>query len=128
MSLRIVIGFLYMLTGLVALYFSIQLTLTGLYGVPFSRWYAEVFVSGLILVIGAVCWWTSNRQWAAWVPLIGSALLAAYFLPAGISLVRQCMAGHGPGLAELSTRIGAILLVLTSLVISVSNRLQSTAR
>ena len=128
MSLRIGIGFLYMLTGLVALYFSIQLTLTGLYGVPFSRWYAEVFFSALILVIGAVCWWSSNRQWAAWVPLIGSALLAAYFIPAGISLARQCMAGHGPGPAELTTRIGAILLVLASLAISASNKSQSTAR
>ena len=128
MPLRIGIGFLYMLTGLAALYFSIQLTLTGLYGVPFSRWYAEVFVSALILMIGAVCWWTSKRQWAAWVPLIGSALLAAYFIPAGISLVRQCMAGHGPGPTVLMTRIGAILLVLASLVISVVNRIQSAAR
>lgn len=128
MRLRIAIGFLYVLTGLVALFFSVQLTLAGMYGVPFSRWYVEVFFAGLILIVGAICWWSSSRQWAAWVPLIGSALLAAYFIPAGISLARQCMAGHGPGVAELTTRIGAILLVLASLAISVSNRLQSTAR
>ena len=128
MPLRIGIGFLYMLTGLVALYLSVQLTLAGMYGVPFSRWYAEVFFAGLVLIVGAICWWSSARNWASWVPLVGSVLLAAYFIPVGISLLRQCVTGHGPGAAELAMRVGAIVLVLVSLALSVSNKFQPMAR
>ena len=42
MSLRVIVGMLYLLTGLVGLYWSIQLTLIGMYGAPFSWWYAAV--------------------------------------------------------------------------------------
>jgi len=128
MPVRIGIGSLYMLTGLVALYFSIQLTLAGLYGVPFSKWYAEVFFAALILIVGAICWWSTSRSWVGWVPLIGSVLLAAYFLPAGISLISQYVGGHGPGVSELAIRLVAILLVLASLAVSAANRLHTTAR
>ena len=37
------------------------------------------------------------------------------------------LAGHGPGPAELTTRIGSSPLVLASLAISASNKSQSTA-
>jgi hypothetical protein len=128
MSLRAGIGLLYMPTGLVALYFSVQLTMTGLYGVPFSWWHVEAFFASLILIVGAICWWSSTRQWVGWAPLVGSVLLVAYFIPAGISLIRQFTTGHGPDPAEFAGRLGAVIIVLASLAVSSSNRPQPLTR
>jgi hypothetical protein len=83
------IGILYTLTALTGLYWSIYLTMTGLYGVPFSRWYVVVFIGGVVLLIGAVLWWTTRTEWTRWLPISGSLLLAAYFIPAFVTLVRR---------------------------------------
>jgi hypothetical protein len=84
-----IIGLLYLTTASVGLYWSIYLTLTGLYGVPFSSWYVVLFAGAVLLLIGAVLWWTSKSEWARWLPIAGSACLAAYFVPAVIVLLYQ---------------------------------------
>lgn len=83
------IGLLYLSTAMIGFYWSTYLTLTGIYGVPFSRWYIVIFAGAAILLAGAIMWWVSNRQWTRWLPVVGSALLATYFVPAGIVLVRK---------------------------------------
>jgi hypothetical protein len=112
--MRILIGALYLATALVGLYWSVYLTLTGLYGVPFSRWYVVLLIGGVVLLIGAILWWTSNREWTRWFPIIGSALLGSYFVPAFITMVRQ-------GGVDL-IRVIIVALVLMSLVVSVKER------
>jgi hypothetical protein len=109
-----VIGLLYAVTALVGFYSSIYLTLTGLYGLPFSPWYAVIFLGAVVLLLGAILWWASSSGWARWFPIIGSVLLASYFVPAGIVLVRQ-------GRIDL-IRVLILALVLLSLVVSVKER------
>ena len=116
--MKILIGALYLSTALIGLYWSVYLTLAGLYGVPFSRWYVGLFVGGLVLLIGAILWWTSSREWTRWFPIIGSVLLGSYFVPAFITLVRQ-------GQVDL-TRVMIVTLVLASLVVSVKERRVTT--
>lgn len=109
-----VIGLLYLVTALVGFYWSIYLTLTGLYGIPFSRWYVVIFIGAVVLFIGAILWWASSSEWTRWFPIIGSGLLSAYFVPAGIVLIRQ-------GRIDL-IRVLIVALVLASLVVAIKER------
>jgi hypothetical protein len=112
------IGGLYLATALVGLYWSIFLTLTGLYGVPFSRWYVWIFVGAAILLAGAILWWVSSKEWTRWLPIVGSTLLATYFVPAGVVLIRQ-------GRID-AIRVVIVLLVLLCLAVAVKERRATT--
>lgn len=107
-------GVLYVSTALIGFYWSIYLTLTGLYGLPFSPWYAVVFVGAAVLLVGAILSWTSNHGWITWVPVVGSVCLAAYFVPAVIVVAWQ-------GRLDL-IRILILGLVLASLIVSARER------
>ena len=122
------IGVLYLLTGLVCLYWSVQLTLTGMYGMPFSWWYAAVFVGSLILILGAILVWVSGRPWTEWVPLVGSVVLAAYFIPAIIVTLRRYAQGQAPGSVGLAIRVAVVLLVIVSLAAAARNIVHLKAR
>lgn len=121
-------GVLYLLTGLVGLYWSVQLTTTGLYGVPFSWWYAAIFIGSLILILGAILVWASGRPWTGWVPLAGSVVLAAYFIPAIIVTLRRYTHAQAPGGVGLAIRVAVVLLVVVSLVVAASNKLHLKSR
>jgi hypothetical protein len=113
-KMKHIIGLLYLATALVGFYWSTYLTLTGLYGMPFSRWYIVIFIGAVVLFVGAILWWASNREWTRWFPIIGSVLLSSYFVPAGIVLIRQ-------GRFDL-IRLLIVTLVLVSLIVAVKER------
>jgi uncharacterized membrane protein YhaH (DUF805 family) len=115
------IGVLYLMTGLVCLYWSVQLTLTGMYGAPFSWWYAAIFVGSLVLIFGAILGWVSGQRWTDWVPLVGSVVLAAYFIPAIVVTFRRYVEGQAPGSWELAIRVAVVLLVVASLAVAARN-------
>jgi hypothetical protein len=127
-TMRNLIGVLYLLTGLVGLYWSVQLTLLGMYGMPFSWWYAAVFVGSLILILGAILVWASGRPWTEWVPLVGSIVLAAYFIPAIVVTFRGYAQGRVSGGLELAMRVAVVLLVIVSLAAAARNIVHLKAR
>lgn len=112
--MRHLVGGLYTITALTGLYWSIYLTMTGLYGVPFSRWYLVLFLGGVVLLIGAILSWTTTTVWARWLPIAGSLLLSAYFVPAFITVLRQ-------GEVDF-VRILVAGLVVTSFIVAVATR------
>lgn len=112
--MRHIVGLIYVATALVGMYWSIYLASTGAYGVPFSPWYVVLFVGAIILLVGAALWWMSTSEWTRWVPIIGSLLLAMYFIPAFITLARQ----HNLDLI----RVALVGLVTTSLVVAIAAR------
>jgi hypothetical protein len=113
-TMKHAIGLLYLVTALVGFYWSIFLTFTGLYGIPFSPWYIVIFLGALLLFIGAGLWWASSLEWTRWLPIVGSVCLAAYFVPAIIVLIRQ-------GRLDM-IRVLIVVLILVSLVVAVKER------
>jgi hypothetical protein len=123
--MRWLIASIYMLTALVGLYWSVSLTLTGLYGVPFSWAYAALFVGALLLAAGSVLTGAATRGWTLWLPVTGSGIVAGYFVWATLLLMRDY---YKEGLEDFSTLIMAcatLALVLGSLALSVYNGLQT---
>lgn len=117
------IGVLYVLTGLVGLYWSVRLTLTGLYAVPFSPWYIVVCIGAVMLLAGAVLSWVSMSTWTQWLPVVGSLLLASYFVPAAVDMLRSYSRSEVAGGAQLATRLAVVALVLASLTAAIINRI-----
>ncbi len=114
-----VIGLLYLITAAIGLYWSVYLTLTGLYGVPFSTWYAMIFIGAVLLLMGAILWWTSKSEWTRWLPIAGSLCLAAYFVPAVIVLIYQHRLDF--------IRVLIVVLILTCLTVAIKERHVTTA-
>ena len=117
-----VVGILYLSAALVGFYWSFYLTMTGLYGVPFSPWYIVLFVGALVMLIGAIFWWTSAKSWTRWFPIIGSGMLAAFFLPALVARFPDFLDVFSTPTIDNVFALGSVLLVTTSLAVAVRNR------
>jgi len=94
----------------------------GLYGVLFSPWYVVIFFGALLLLASAVLSWTLNREWTRWIPIAGNVLLASYFLPAIVVVVRR---GGFAQPTKMITRMGVVALVVISLLVALSNKFDS---
>jgi hypothetical protein len=102
---------LYLADSAVGLYWAIYLTLTGLYGVPFSNWYWVIFFGSGALLVGTILRWTSFVAPALWLCLVGAVVLASYFLTATAVLIRE-------GQMDLA-RAAIAILVTTCVIVSV---------
>lgn len=112
-------GLLYLFTALVAFYWSVHLAMLGLYGAPFSLWHVVIFAGALVLMGAAVLSWTATRRWTLWVPVIGSVMLAAYFVPALIKNLVEFVSIFSRPTADRLIAAVSVGLVLGSLVVSV---------
>ncbi len=118
--MRHLVGMLYFVTALAGLYWSVRLVLLGLYDVPVSIWFVVVFIGSATLLVGAVLWWTSTRAWAQWLPLLGSLLLASYFVPASVEILRSYSRSEVAGGTQLAVRLTTVALILASLIAAIS--------
>jgi len=117
------VGILDLATAVAGVYESVWLTLTGLYGVPFSLWYVVVFVGAATLLTSAVFQWVSTRPWTQWLPIVGTLLLASYFLPGGLATLQSYLRSDVAGGSQLATRLAVVALVLASLATAIVNRI-----
>jgi hypothetical protein len=124
-KMKILSGLLYFACAVSGLYWSIRLYLMGMYGAPFSWWYPMMSLASLSLLVGAFFTWFSSRGWIHWTPLFGSAVLAAYFVPAIIDTLRAYFKGEVVGGIQLANRLFVVALVLASLGVSVVSKLQA---
>jgi hypothetical protein len=117
------IGALYFVTGLVGLTWAWYMHAMGLYGAPFTGWNVILYAGSVVLTLGAVLWWITNREWTRWLPLIGSGALAAYFLPAFVTNLPDYAAGMRYQPLWTLMGIGSAALVLASLLVAVRRKL-----
>ncbi len=74
-----------------------------------------------MLLIGGVLWWTSSAStWECWPPLVGSFLLASFFVPASVGILQSYFRSEVAGRMQLGIRLVSVLLVLTSLGAAIS--------
>ena len=121
--MRHLIGVLYLLTALIGLYWSLRLTLTGLYAVPFSLWYVVVWIGAIMLLVSGVLQWASASTRTRWLPVAGSLLLASYFVPAALEMVRSYLRSEVAGGAQLGVRLLTVAFVLASLAVATSQKM-----
>jgi hypothetical protein len=107
----VAISVAYLTTSLLGFYWAVYLSMTGLYGIPFSNWYAVMFLGSALLLVGTLLRWTSFVFWARWLCLAGCTALASYFVPATVLLIQE-------GRIDL-LRAAIAVLVTTCVIVSV---------
>lgn len=123
--MKILSGILYFVTALFGLFWTIRLYLMGMYGAPFSWWYPVMLLGSLSLLVGALLTGVSSRSWTLWLPLFGSAVLAAFFVPAIIDTLRAYFRGEVVGGTQLANRVLVVAFVLASLGVSFAAKMQA---
>lgn len=123
--MKILTGILYFITALFGFFWTIRLYLMGIYGAPFSWWYPVMLLGSLSLLVGAFLAGASSRSWTLWLPLFGSAVLAAFFVPAIIDTLRAYFRGEVVGGIQLANRVLVVILVLASLGASFAAKMQA---
>lgn len=118
LEMRWAVGIIYMVTALVGLCWSVYLTLTGLYGLPFSWVYAALFIGSVVLAAGGICTWTAVRGWTLWMPVVGSAIVAAYFIAATFAVVGRYREEGVEDISMLLVRFVILALAVASVVLS----------
>lgn len=112
---------LHLLTAILGVYWGAYLTMTGLYGVPFSLWYGVVFLGGVVLGSGVVLHWFVRRKWTQWLPMLGSVMLAAYFVPALLFSWREFFSFFTAPTSDRILAVATVILTIASLLVAVHN-------
>jgi hypothetical protein len=121
--MRHLVCVLYVLTAVTGFGWSVYFTMLGLYGVPFSWWTVEIFAGSLVLLVGGIASWATARNWARWMPLMGSGLLAVFFLTAFIINVAGYLGTFSRPTTENIVAVGSVALVVASLAVAVRRAL-----
>ncbi len=122
------IGMLYLATALVGLAWAWYKHALLMYGAPWGWWNIALYAGSLTLLLGATVWWGSGTTWTQWLPLIGSAMLASFFLPAFIRdlhELRSTLAVIAREPIEALISVGSVALVLASLLIAITVRIRT---
>lgn len=110
---------LHLLTAVMGMYWGAYLTMTGLYGVPFSPWFAVVFAGGVILGSGAILQRSLRQRWTLWLPIFGSVMLATYFIPALVLNLPDFIAFINTPTSERVLAVVAVILTIASLLVAI---------
>jgi cell division protein FtsW (lipid II flippase) len=121
--MRHLVGVLHLVTAVAGFGWSVYFTMLGLYGVAFSWWTVEIFIGSLLLLVGAIACWATPRKWARWIPLIGSSLLAVFFLTAFVMNVAGYLGTFTSPTTENLTAVGSVALVVASLAVAIRRAL-----
>jgi hypothetical protein len=95
----------------------------GMYGAPFSWWYPVMTLGSLSLFAGAFLTWFSSREWSEWLPLFGSLVLAAFFVPAMIEALHAYFRAEVVDGSQLASRLLVVGLVVASVLVSLLGKL-----
>jgi len=112
-KLKIGTGVLYIATALIGFRWALYLTLTELYGLPFSWWYAVIFGGALAILVGAILEWSTSWAWVRWLPAIGAGIQTAYFVPGFVFMLRK-----EPGLFSREPMQGLLYATVTLVVLA----------
>jgi len=127
-KLKAVFPFLYLLTGIVCLYWSALTFFAGIYGIGFPWWALIVALGSLGLIAGAILTWASISKWSERISTIGACILAAYFVPALYVSLRLYLKKQVPYDAESVLELMMALLALATFFVAVRRQLGPIGR
>jgi hypothetical protein len=109
-------------SALLAVYWGVAIELMRLLGAPPTWWSRALVVGAGVLIWGAILPCFSRRRWITLIPLVGSAPLVAFFVPASMLMLREYELGDLQwSVAAFAARLATSALVLTSFVIAVTD-------
>lgn len=105
---------LYVVDATLGFGWSVYRTLGGFYSPTFPWWGIPLLLGSLVLAGRAALAWNSEANWTRWLSVIGTGLLAAYFVPAAAVTLR----GYAQGKIIASTvQLGTSLAIVAFVVV-----------
>jgi len=84
-----------------------------------AYWYLDLLLGAIILGIGAILRWTRWRARTSWLPVVGSAMVAGYYLGATVvTLHRQSVGRIKATIPQLGFALIPVLLVVLLLLLA----------
>jgi surface polysaccharide O-acyltransferase-like enzyme len=90
-----------------------------------AYWYVDLLVGAIILGAGALLRWTRWQAQTRWLPVLGSAMVAIYYVGASVVTLRRFFAGkiHATGV-QMSFALMPVLLVLVLFTVALFEKLR----
>jgi len=116
---RIPAGFLYLAVSAYGIYWAHHMITRRHASAPVSYWYMDLLVGAIILGIGAVLRWTRWQKRTNWLPVLGSGMVATYYVGASVVTLRRYLAGKIlASVPQLGFALLPVLLVLVLLTVA----------
>ena len=94
---------------------------------PFSWWYPTMLLGSLLLLVAAI-FTQPSRSWSLWLPLFGSAILAAFFVPATVEMLQAYLQRKTVDGMQVADRFLVVVFVLISLGIPLAAGMRARSR
>lgn len=92
--MRIPVGFLYLAVSAYGMYWAHHMMTRRHTNTNVAYWYVDLLVGAIVLGIGAILRWTRWQVKTNWLPVLGSAMVAAYYVGASVVTLRRYYAGR----------------------------------
>lgn len=123
--MKIPAGFLYLAVSAYGIYWAHHMMTRRHTASLVAYWYLDLLIGALILGIGAVLRWTRWHARTRWLPVLGSAMVAAYYLGASVVTLRRYFAGRLQASApQLGFALLPVLLVLVLFSVALFEKLR----
>jgi hypothetical protein len=110
---KIPVGFLYLAVSGYGIYWAHHMLTRRHTNSYVAYWYVDLLLGAVILAIGAILRWTRWQERTRWLPVLGSALVAAYYVGASVVTLRRYLAGKiSATVPQLGLALLPVLLVL----------------
>lgn len=123
--MKIPVGFLYLTVSGYGMYWAHHMMTRRHTSSYISYWYVDLLLGAVILGAGAILRWTRWQESTRWLPVVGSAMLAAYYLGASVVTLRRYLAG---AISATVPQLGAALLPVLLVLVLFSVALFETLR
>ena len=117
--MKIPAGFLYLAVSTCGIYWAHHMITKRHATSPVSYWYMDLLLGAVILGIGAILRWTRWQGRTSWLPVLGSEMIAVYYVGATVVTLRRYVAGKIPASGPpLGIALLPVLLVLALLTVA----------
>lgn len=117
--MKIPAGFLYLAVSAYGIYWAHHMITRRHATFPVSYWYMDLLVGAIILGAGAVLRVTRWQRQTSWLPVLGSGMVATYYVGASVVTLRRYLDGKIlASIPQLGVALLPVLLVLVLLAVA----------
>ncbi len=123
--MRIPVGFLYLAVSGYGIYWAHHMLTRRHTSTNVAYWYVDLLAGAIILGVGAILRWTPWQSKTRGLPVLGSAMVAAYYVGASVVTLRRYFAGRIHATPQqMAIALLPVLLVLILFTMALFERLR----
>ena len=123
-AVRVPAGFLYLAVSGYGIYWAHHMLTRRHTTTYVAYWYVDLLLGAIILGLGAILRWTRWQARTRWLPVVGTAMVATYYLGASVVTLRRYFAGRIHATApQVGFALVPVLLVVVLFTVALFEKL-----